>query len=150
MNDTPEMNNRNEEKNAYFTAPLNNDYFSPLDEQPPVVKKGFAVASLVLGIFGLVCCCLGPVGLIMAILSIVFAIVDRVKAKSFRGLAIAGLIFGIIGLLLSAYMTLDYIAVFSVLGPLFEDPTFLELMESGNTEAAVEYYMQYLESLGMV
>ncbi len=60
-------------------------------------SRGFAVASLVLGILSVVCCCFLYVTLAMAILSIIFAIVSRRKMGYFDPLALAGLILGIIG-----------------------------------------------------
>ena len=66
-------------------------------------SRGFAIASLVLGILSLVCCCLPYGGLVMAILAVVFAIVSRKKMGYFDSLAIAGLIVGIIGVIFGAF-----------------------------------------------
>ncbi len=60
-------------------------------------SRGFAVASLVLGILSIVCCCLTYAGLAMAVLAIIFAAVSRKKMGYFDPLALAGLILGIIG-----------------------------------------------------
>ncbi len=60
-------------------------------------NRGFAIASMVLGIISIVCCCSYYVGLTAAVLSIVFAVVSRVRMGYFDGFAVAGLITGIIG-----------------------------------------------------
>lgn len=67
-------------------------------------RAGFAVASLVLGILSIVCCCLPSnpilsiIFFVMPILAIVFGVLSLVKHKN--GLAIAGIITGSIGLLI--------------------------------------------------
>lgn len=58
---------------------------------------GFSIASMILGILSVVCCCLTWGGLIMGILAIVFAVISRVSLKYFDGMTIAGLILGIFG-----------------------------------------------------
>ena len=60
-------------------------------------SRAFAVASLVLGILSIVCCCFTYVGLAMAIMAVVFASVSRRKMGYFDPLALTGLILGIIG-----------------------------------------------------
>lgn len=60
-------------------------------------NRGLAIASMVLGIFSIVCCCLSYVGLAAAVLAIVFAVISRVRMGYFDGLAVAGLVTGIIG-----------------------------------------------------
>lgn len=69
-------------------------------------SRGFAIASLVLGILSLVCCCISYAGLVMATLAIIFAIVSRKKMGYFDSLAIAGLIVGIIGVIFGAFSIL--------------------------------------------
>ncbi len=65
-------------------------------------KRGFAVASLVLGILSIVCCCLSYAGFVMALLAVIFAAVSKTKMGYFDPLAIAGLVLGIIGLVFGA------------------------------------------------
>ena len=62
---------------------------------------GWSVASLVLGILSVVCCCLGYAGALFAVGAIVFAIVARRTLGYFDGLAIAGLVLGIFGAVFS-------------------------------------------------
>ncbi len=66
--------------------------------------RGFSVASLVLGIISIVCCCAWYVGLILGILAIVFSVVSRKKNGYFDGLAIAGLVLGIFGTVICALL----------------------------------------------
>lgn len=58
---------------------------------------GFGIASMVLGIISLICCCITVLSLIMGLLAVVFAIM-RMKIKP-DGFSIAGIITGGIGLL---------------------------------------------------
>lgn len=60
-------------------------------------NRGFAIASMILGIISIVCCCIYYIGLAAAVLAIVFAVISRVRMGYFDGFAIAGLITGIIG-----------------------------------------------------
>jgi len=64
----------------------------------PTEKKGFSIASMVLGIVAVVCCCIWYISIPCAILAIIFAIVG--KKKGGRGMATAGLILGIIAIVL--------------------------------------------------
>lgn len=82
---------------------------------PPPKKQtnGMAVASLVLGIVGVVlscCCCIG-VSLICSILAIIFAIVSRSSSPDGRmnNMAVAGLIIGAVGAALGIVVILLYV-----------------------------------------
>lgn len=66
--------------------------------------SGFAIASLVLGILSLVCCCFWYVSGIFAVIGLVFSIIVLVKHKPGRGMAIAGLICSAIGLIIAVIM----------------------------------------------
>ena len=59
--------------------------------------KGWAVASMVIGIISVVCCCFGWSGIIMGAGAIILAIVSRRNLGYFDGMTIAGLILGIFG-----------------------------------------------------
>ena len=64
-------------------------------------QRGFAIASLVLGILSVVCCCCGEIfSLICATISIVFFIIDKKRNVFASGLAIAGLICSIFAVLI--------------------------------------------------
>ena len=91
-------------------------------------SRGWSVASMVLGILSVLCCCITYGGLIMGALAIVFAIVSRRNLGYFDGMAIAGLVLGIIG------------AVFGIM------TIISEIYLSANPEL-LENYLKYLESL---
>ena len=63
-------------------------------------NNGLCIASLVLGIVGIVVCCLG----ILSALAIIFGFVGRSQVKnsggtqSGQGLALAGIILGVVGI----------------------------------------------------
>lgn len=76
-------------------------------EEPKKEKKGFCIASLVLGIVALVFFCLWYISIPCGILAIIFGILG-IKTVN-KGMALAGLITGSIGLFIS---TLIVIALF--------------------------------------
>ena len=61
---------------------------------------GWSVASMVLGILSLVCCCLPFGGLAFSVAAVVLSVVARKTLGYFDGMAIAGLILGIFGLVM--------------------------------------------------
>lgn len=71
-------------------------------------KKGFAVASLVLGITALVPgCCLPYIGIVLSILAIVFSVLYTKANKGLvvnKGMALAALILGILGIIVNGVM----------------------------------------------
>ena len=114
--------------NNSFGYQSNNDQFdpgTPLTPPPPSPQdnaKGYAVASLVLGIasvcVGFLCCCLDFIAIvaagILAVLAIVFAMLAKKRAEGqMPGKAKAGMILGIIGLVLCVLLVLLIIAVLS-------------------------------------
>lgn len=72
-------------------------------------KKGLSIASMVLGIVGLVCCCIWYIAIPCSILAIIFGILG--KKKGGKGMAIAGLVLGIIAIALYAILTLTGVAL---------------------------------------
>ena len=63
-------------------------------------KNGMAVASLVLGIIAVCCCCVSGLSLVLGILAIVFSVLSR-KNPAKSGLGTAGLVLGIIAAVLA-------------------------------------------------
>lgn len=66
--------------------------------------RGFAIASLVLGILsavGLCCCTIPAVSAALGVVAIVLAIIYSQKAGKLDGMALAGLILGIIGIVVA-------------------------------------------------
>ena len=84
--------------NEFNTQEQENVYQNVMEAKS--ANRGFAIASLVLGIASIVCCCLSYVGPILAVVAIVFAIVSKSKMGYFDSLAVAGLVMGIIGVVL--------------------------------------------------
>jgi hypothetical protein len=65
-------------------------------------RKGLAIASLVLGIVGVLSCCLSWVATIPGILAIIFGILGVKSSK--KGMAIAGIICGALAIILGILM----------------------------------------------
>jgi len=63
-------------------------------------KKGLSIASLVLGILGLVFFWFPLVGIICSILGLIFGIVAAAKKRGIKGLNIAGIILSAIALVI--------------------------------------------------
>ncbi len=65
-------------------------------------SEGFAIASMVLGIISLVLFCLFPISVPLALLAVLFAVIEMTKARREQrrrsGMAIAGLVCGVIPL----------------------------------------------------
>jgi len=76
-------------------------------------SNGFGIASLVLGIISIIFCWVPLLGLICAILAIVFYI--RQKWILQTGVAIGGLVTGIIGLIFSIFYSLIWLLVLMVI-----------------------------------
>ena len=66
--------------------------------------KGFAIASLVLGILSIVLCCI--YGGFLGILGLIFGIVSLAKKESKMGMAIAGIITSALGLIYAIMMVM--------------------------------------------
>ena len=57
-------------------------------------SPGFAIASMVLGILSLICCCFWPISLGCAIIAIILGIVAIYNKYDGKGMAIAGIVLG--------------------------------------------------------
>ena len=91
-------------------------------------SRGWSVASMVLGILSILCCCLSYGGLIMGALALVFSFISRRNLGYFDGMGISGLVMGIIGVVFGIMIVLGN-------GYINANPEFLE------------EYLKYLESL---
>lgn len=71
-------------------------------------SRAWSVASVVVSVVSLICCCAHWVGAVLGALAIIFAIISRKNIGYFDGLAIAGLIIGIFGVVfgISGYIFL--------------------------------------------
>ena len=97
------------QQNMYQQPAQQNIYQQPAYNavpQEPQMKNGnwMTSTSLILSILSIVCCCLDVFALILAIESIVLAIIALVQHKGNKGMAIASLIVGIIGFLIAVYL----------------------------------------------
>ena len=76
----------------------------PVYNQPPQPPQqggqGMAIAGMVLGIISLVCCCMGWIAAIMAVVSLVLSIITLVQHKPGKGMAICGIVCSAISLIL--------------------------------------------------
>ena len=86
------------EGNASSVNSYNTNYSSPYSSGAEEVSKGFAIASLVLGIVS-VCTCCG--GLLPSVLGLIFGIISKSKQSENNGMAIAGIILSSIGIVIS-------------------------------------------------
>ncbi len=85
----------------------------------------FSIASMILGIISITCCCLAGVPIVLAVLAVVFSSLRM--SQSPNGFSVAGLVTGIIGLILNGLM--------------------LILLFGGNTEFDFTEFESIMESL---
>lgn len=78
-------------------------------------SKGMAIASMVLGILGLVFWCVPILNLILAVLALIFGIVVMHKKSTGKGMGIAGFVCGILGTLWGIYYIICYGIVFNAI-----------------------------------
>lgn len=127
--------NENDGSNENYGRESNNEYaFQSIMRNGKPKNIGFSVASLVVGIISVVCCCFGWT-FIMGILAIVFAVISRKNLGYFDGLSIAGLILGIFGVVFGvAIVIANYCLV--------TDPNMDSFLE--------EFWKEYYEGMGDV
>ena len=78
-------------------------------------SKGMAIASMVLGILGLVFFCIPILNLILAVLALIFGIVVMYKKSAGKGMGIAGFVCGILGTLWGIYYIICYGIAFNAI-----------------------------------
>lgn len=118
--------------NVQYQAPY--DYNSGRSDR----ANGMQIASLVLGIFGIVtCCCWGLPGIVLGVIGLILAIVGNKKSNS-KGIGIAGLVCSIIaivfGTLALIYVIFVYASVYQEIEPFIQsymngEITYEELMQ---------------------
>ncbi len=93
----------------------NEIYYDQMNQNqaPESGKTGLAIASLVMGILGIVLCCCG-FGFIAAPLGLIFGIISLVKKRGGKGMAITGII-------LSALTAVGLIGTMVLYGPVMKD-----------------------------
>jgi len=96
-NENQGENDFNEKQSAQGQDPSEYAFRTVLRNGRPKTM-GWSVASLVLGIVSVVCCCFGWVSLALGSIAIIFSVLSRKSLGYFDGMSIAGLILGIFGL----------------------------------------------------
>ena len=96
MQDLNLSSNEKEENQQFNNEQTNIPYYIPNDQPQKPQNSGLAIASLVLGILGIICC--AGCGPLFSILAIIFYFVDKSNNGTKSSLAKAGLICGIVGL----------------------------------------------------
>ena len=95
-------NNGSNQQSGFYNP---NEYaFKNVIDNGKRKTMGWSVASMVLGIISVVCCCFGWSGLILGTMAIVFSVVSRKSLEYFDGMSIAGLVLGIFGLVFGVAM----------------------------------------------
>ena len=106
------------QQNQYQQPYQQNQY----QQAPPRQSNGMALASMIVGIFALLTCCIPFIQFPLAVISIVLVILSK-KGKPFHGFAIAGLVMAIISILVSIGMTFYWGYVIKMMN----DPEFMEM-----------------------
>ena len=110
-NNQSENNNQGYNGQGGFSSPYGtNPFWSQQTPQEPK-SNGYNIASLVLGILSIVCCCIPVFAPAFAVLAILFFVFAKKRGNA-NGMAIAGLICGIFGLILGLINTIDIIVNF--------------------------------------
>lgn len=118
----------------------NNIYQQPT---PPAPPKGnsMATASLIIGVFALISCCIPPFQFFLGVVGILLAVFSK-KGQPFQGQALAGLILSIAAIVISI-LVVAYIYIVGVL--VRTDPTFAQMYnEMYNT--MMEQYQNFFQS----
>ncbi len=95
-------NSENGQNNSNYYQNEQDYAFQMLTRNGKPKTRGWAVASMVLGILSVVCCCFGWSGILMGAGAVILAIVSRRNLGFFDGMTIAGLILGIFGFVFGA------------------------------------------------
>ena len=108
---------------------VNYVYYVP--QPAPKKTNGMAVASLVLGILGLVFSCLCGSGVVLSVISLILAIASgsQTEDRKMSGAAVAGLVLSIINIVLVMLLGLLWLLMYlGILGGslMLSDPTVLE------------------------
>ena len=108
MEENNQMNNEQEGLNEAFSQPTQSPFDNAgfVDEKPE--SKGMAIASLVLGILGVLCCCIPGLGFVLSLVGLILGIISVRKMEN-KGLAIAGLVVSAIGALIGIYMLVSFL-----------------------------------------
>lgn len=89
-----------------------NTYTQPTEEKPSIA---LAVASMVVGILSILCCCCGWFGAVLSITAIVLGAISIATKKGGFGMAVAGISCGGVALLLMILLTIGSVSSTSYL-----------------------------------
>ena len=128
--------------NEAFSQPTKSPFDNAVLQDELQEKKGMAVASLVLGILGVLCCCIPALGPVLSIIGVVLGIIS-IRKMTNKGLAIAGLVVSSIGVLMGLYWTVACCILIS--NPLFD----WSRIDFNNPEATQKYLEELERSLEM-
>ena len=103
---------------SYYQQP----YGQPPYGQPPKQTNNLALASMIVGIFALLACCIPFVQFPLAVVSIVLVVLSK-KGQPLSRFAIAGLVLAIISIIISILMTLYRGFLISMMN----DPEFMSI-----------------------
>ncbi len=111
----PEEKREQEEKKTYYYSQQSDGSFQESGAPIPEKKADtLAIASLTLGILGVLCC-----GLSTGIAAVICALVDRKRRGGLEGMGLAGFILGVIsiviGLISAAYSIIVLGSIYAVM-----------------------------------
>ncbi len=121
-NSQPQSNTQNSDQNNNPNDYQNNYQNNYPYEAPQKETNRLAVASMVVGIFAMLTCCIPFIQFPLAVTTIVLVILSK-KGRPFSGFAIAGLVLGILAVIISIAMTIYW----GVLISLMKDPEFMSI-----------------------
>ncbi|MBT9776272.1 DUF4190 domain-containing protein [Clostridium sp. MCC353] len=108
---------------------------------PQKEKNSMAAASLIVGIFAIISCCIPPFQFFLGVVGLLLAIFSK-KGKPFEGVAVAGLVLSICAILFSIFVV-AYIYIVGVL--VRTDPAFAE-MYNEMYNIMMEQYQNFFQS----
>lgn len=111
-----------------------NQYYNQIPPQQPPYKQpnNMALASMFVGIFSLLSCCLPPLQFLLGVVGILLVIFSR-RGKPWSGFAVAGLVMSILALLISIAMVIYLVFAFQMMRDPQFAPLFNEIYEMYET-----------------
>lgn len=134
---TDDQTNTNHDNNNGY-PPYNqggpNQYYNQIPPQQPPYKQpnNMALASMFVGIFSLLSCCLPPLQFLLGVVGILLVIFSR-RGKPWSGFAVAGLVMSILALLISIAMVIYLVFAFQMMRDPQFAPLFNEIYEMYET-----------------
>ena len=90
-----------EDYNNQYQQGGEDDYaFQTLMRNGRPKTKGWSVASMVIGIISVVCCCGGWCGIFLGVGAVILSIISRKTLGYFDGMSVAGIVLGVFGFVL--------------------------------------------------